>query len=597
MPVYTIWILFCAVLVFMMQIGFALLECGFIDARNAASVVFKNMMDLCVGAIAYLTIGSLIMWGSSPVFPGFQQSVGDLAGDANPYAWILYHTAFAATATTIVSGAVAGRMKLSSYLFLTVVMTGVIYPVVGRYVWNSDLGIVDLAGSLVVHSVGGAAALAATLLIGKRKHRPPSHNVILSVAGALFLWVGWFGFNMGSVTGDMWVEVSGWVGINTLIAACFGGIITFLLTKWKGLPVVSTTVNGVLGGLVAITANAHISHPVVSAIIGSLAGLVIVWWATVEFKRGIFTKYIDDAVGAIPVHGLCGILGGFFVVICAMLPLDIMGAGIAFHGWPSQQQNANMFVCVYWLPQLLAVILIPCSVFIITMLVLKLIKSLNFDLIVPEKIQEVGLDGEELYQNAYNLEIVPLSHHEFLYLFERSIERKEIHQFSFDKDAESKDQGKALVQSPFSLRLSIWLHDIIVNLELLEKSYGGGRHFDETVRPLADKVRESALELREYGIRSSTQHKRERFEYCFKNLMLNLEEMTNTLRRQASIESSGFDIIADIKKQAASEVESRVGEMGKGLIESARNEMRIIEKRVEAAEAIIRTLRDRVMGG
>ncbi|MEM7345354.1 MAG: ammonium transporter, partial [Chloroflexota bacterium] len=286
MELYTIWILICAVLVFMMQIGFAFLECGFLDVRNAASIVFKNMMDLCFGVIIYLFLGSFIMWGSSPIMPSFMTDVESLTNGANAYAWILYHTAFAATAATIVSGAVAGRMKLSSYFWLTIFITGFIYPIVGRFVWNSSFGVVDLAGSLVVHTVGGFASLASLLVVKKRASRPPAHNIVFSVLGGMFLWVGWFGFNMGSVGGDQWVNISGWVGINTLVAACSGGITTFVLTKWRGLPVLSTSVNGVLGGLVSITASAHIAHPLLSIIIGALAGIIITWWAAIEIKRG-----------------------------------------------------------------------------------------------------------------------------------------------------------------------------------------------------------------------------------------------------------------------------------------------------------------------
>ncbi len=320
----TVWMLVCAFLVFFMQPGFAMLEVGFTRAKNAANILMKNLMDFSIGSLAYWAIGFGIMFGASRggLFgtSGFFLSDGDPStGDGMwKIAFWLFQVVFAATSATIVSGAMAERTKFKSYLIYCVFICAFIYPAVGHWVWGggwlSKLGMIDFAGSAVVHSVGGWCALAGAIAVGPRlgKYGPngqvnaiPGHNIPLAALGVFILWFGWFGFNAGSTTSGMNLSI-GVIAVTTNLAAAAGAVAAMIMVWiWHGKPDTSMTLNGALAGLVGITAPCANVSPSSAVIIGAVAGVLVV--LAVEFVDRILK--IDDPVGAISVHGVCGAWG------------------------------------------------------------------------------------------------------------------------------------------------------------------------------------------------------------------------------------------------------------------------------------------------
>ena len=338
----TLWVLVAAFLVFFMQAGFAMVESGFTRAKNAVNILMKNLMDFSMGSIAYWAIGFAIMFGAGNAFMGTSgwfvpsQTLTEGAAASTSifsslewssvptYAAWLFQLVFAATAATIVSGAMAERTQFKSYLIYSIFITGIIYPVVGHWIWGggwlSDLGMSDFAGSTVVHSTGGWLALTGAIVLGPRlgkydaegNPRPiAGHNLPLAALGVFILWLGWFGFNPGSQMGADAAPISS-IAITTNLAAAAGAI-TAMITAWiiLGKPDAGMSLNGALAGLVAITAGCASVSPTSAAIIGALGGIVVV------LSVLLFEKLrIDDPVGAISVHGTCGALGtillGFF---------------------------------------------------------------------------------------------------------------------------------------------------------------------------------------------------------------------------------------------------------------------------------------------
>lgn len=318
-----------AILVLFMQAGFALLESGLNSAKNTVNILFKNIIDLSAGALLFYMVGYSLMYpveGNGILsFSGFG-FIGEAAepgpGVLNLHVNWLFQVAFAATAATIVSGAVAGRMKFSAYLVYSVVLTGIIYPISGYWKWGGGwldaLGFYDFAGSLMVHALGGFAGLAAAIVLGPRTGRfgknggsraMPGHSLTISTLGVFILWVGWYGFNPGSqlaIVGAENTDMVMLIAVNTTLAAAAGGIAAMTLA-W-GLfkkPDLSMALNGVLAGLVGITANCDSVTTGSAIIIGLIAGLLVV--AGIIFLEKI---KVDDPVGAWPVHGLAGVWGG-----------------------------------------------------------------------------------------------------------------------------------------------------------------------------------------------------------------------------------------------------------------------------------------------
>lgn len=318
------WTILAAVLVFFMQAGFALLETGLTRAKNAVNIIMKNFMDVAAGGLIFFVLGFGLMFGTS--VGGWFGSDGFFLMDigeqdkAWSYAFFLFQAVFAATAATIVSGAVAERTKFTGYLVFSVIITGLIYPVFGSWAWGSlfngsgwleSLGFIDFAGSTVVHSVGGWAALAGTLVVGARvgkydqDGKPvniPGHSLPQAALGVFILWFGWFGFNAGSTTAG--TTAIALIAMNTFLAAGAGATAA-MFTTWIqfGKPDAPMTLNGVLGGLVAITAGCANLTPGSAILAGLIAGVIVVY--ATEFLE----KYVDDPVGAIAVHGVCGAWG------------------------------------------------------------------------------------------------------------------------------------------------------------------------------------------------------------------------------------------------------------------------------------------------
>ncbi|MCP4604717.1 MAG: ammonium transporter [Proteobacteria bacterium] len=318
-----VWTLLAAVLVFFMQAGFAMVEAGFTRAKNAVNIMMKNLLDFSIGSLGFFVLGFGLMFGVSNGFFGTTLfGLQDITGNDSNFTFFIFQTVFCATAATIVSGAMAERTKFSAYLIYSLVVSVLIYPIFGSWAWGGlldgggwleKMGFCDFAGSTVVHSVGGWIALAGAIVIGPRlgKYGPdkkprviPAHSITLAALGVFILWFGWFGFNAGSTTtGDGSI---GRIAVTTNLAAA-AGVAGALVTCWLLFkkPDASMTLNGALAGLVGITAPCATVTPFGSVIIGLVAGVLVV--LSVLFFDRILK--IDDPVGAISVHGLCGAWG------------------------------------------------------------------------------------------------------------------------------------------------------------------------------------------------------------------------------------------------------------------------------------------------
>jgi len=317
-----IWTMIAAILVFLMQAGFALVETGLTRSKNAVNIIMKNIMDVSAGCLVFFAVGFGLMFGTTST--GWFGTEGFLLTGLpqEPWTWafFVFQAVFAATAATIVSGAVAERTRFTGYLVFSIVITGLIYPVFGSWAWGGllngsgwleNMGFIDFAGSTVVHSVGGWAALAGALVVGPRvgkynedgkpKHIP-GHSLPLAALGVFILWFGWFGFNAGSTTtGDGSVAL---IMINTLLASAAGATMAMAVT-WirNGKPDAPITLNGVLAGLVGITAGCANLDPGFAILTGAIAGILVIY--AMEWVD----RKVDDPVGAIAVHGVCGAWG------------------------------------------------------------------------------------------------------------------------------------------------------------------------------------------------------------------------------------------------------------------------------------------------
>ncbi|MFH1567615.1 MAG: ammonium transporter [Gemmatimonadota bacterium] len=322
------WTCVAAFLVFFMQAGFALVEAGFTRAKNVVNILMKNLMDFAIGSIAFWAVGFGLMFGAARGICGWgeffvnpdAQAYGE---EANwMYAFLIFQTVFAATAATIVSGAMAERTKFSSYLIYSLVISAFVYPVSGSWAWGGlwhgggwleKMGFVDFAGSTVVHSVGGWAALSGAIVLGARrgKYNPDGsanaivgHSMPLAALGVFILWLGWFGFNPGSTTsmdGGSFARVA----VVTNLSAAAGSLAA-MFASWIrfGKPDISMSLNGALAGLVAITAGCYTMTPLGGILTGLIAG-ALVFYSVLFVDR----LRIDDPVGAVSVHGVCGAWG------------------------------------------------------------------------------------------------------------------------------------------------------------------------------------------------------------------------------------------------------------------------------------------------
>ena len=354
-PANTIWVLLGAALVFFMQAGFAMCESGFTRAKNTGNILMKNLMDFCIGTPLYWLFGYGIMFGAGSALFGWIDPfiMGDyshiLPAGVPLWAYAIFQTVFCATSATIVSGAMAERTKFSAYCIYSAAISLFIYPVSGHWIWGggwlADLGFHDFAGSTAVHMVGGVCALIGAKILGPRigkygKDGKPKailgHNLSIAALGVFILWFCWFGFNGASTVGmdsDDLITSAGLVFFNTNLAAALATLVTMLFTWLRyGKPDVSMTFNASLAGLVGITAGCDAVNPFGAAVIGICCGFAVV--LSVEFFDKV--ARIDDPVGAISVHGVCGALGtiltGFFATGGSTMKGVFYGGGFKFLG-------------------------------------------------------------------------------------------------------------------------------------------------------------------------------------------------------------------------------------------------------------------------
>lgn len=342
-----VWLATAAALVFLMQAGFALLESGMSRAKNALNVVMKNYMDVCIGTVIFWALGYGLMFGTSHGWYGTDHFM-IAAADSDIYGMLLFQTMFAATAVTIASGAMAERTRFGAYLVGAVIITGVIYPVFGSWVWNDDgwlaaMGFIDFAGSSVVHSVGAWCALAGIMVLGPRLGRFDDqgrareirgHNLTLVALGGFILWFGWFGFNGGST-----LEASTDIGLillNTQLAAAAGACGSMLLAIMSRRPILLTeTVNGSIAGLVAITAGADGMLPPFALLSGLIGGMLC------SLSMHLLLRMrLDDVVGAVSAHGVAGVWG--------TLAAGLFLAGDMFNLQIVMVQVIGILACFVW---------------------------------------------------------------------------------------------------------------------------------------------------------------------------------------------------------------------------------------------------------
>ena len=385
-----LWVAICAALVFFMQAGFAMLESGMVRSKNSINVIMKNYTDMCFGALVFWAVGYGVMFGAVTDPWGLFGTSNFMVSEGEPmdYMIMTYQMLFAATAATIVSGALAERIRFGAYILVAILITAVVYPVYGCWVWNeggwlNQLGFIDFAGSSVVHSLGGWCALAGLMVLGPRLGRfgddgevreIGGHNLPLVAFGGMILWFGWFGFNGGST-----LEASSAIGgilLNTHLSGA-AGVVGFVLAKVlfsDGKLLMTDTVNGGLAGLVAITAGCATTSPTYAIVTGLAAGGICVAASAACLKM----KW-DDAVGAVAVHGVCGAWG-------------TLAAGLFF--------AENMFS--WQIVQIQLIGIVACGVWTFTMawVSFKLV-SFVVDLRVSTTDEQRGLDFSEHHEVGY----------------------------------------------------------------------------------------------------------------------------------------------------------------------------------------------------
>lgn len=396
----TVWVLLAAILIFMMQMGFASVEAGFTRSKNTANILMKNLLDFCFGSLLFWLFGFRIMFGAD-AFAGLIADPFAL-GSAVPSnipqtAFLIFQTMFCATTATIVSGAMAERTQFRAYLVYCIFISAFIYPISGHWTWGggwlSALGFHDFAGSAVVHSAGGWLALVGAAMVGPRigkykngkPHAILGHNLTIATLGVFILWIGWFGFNPGSTVGISTPELqqsASTVFMSTNISAATGAL-TALIVAWVryGKPSLSLSLNGVLAGLVGITAGCDAVSTAGAALTGIICGAAMVF--AVSFFDSV--AKVDDPVGAISVHGVCGSLGTILTGIFALDGGLLYGGGLHMLG----VQLLGAAVYAAWA--------ILCG------LILFYVLRRTIGLRVDRRVEEDGLDYYEHGETSYNI--------------------------------------------------------------------------------------------------------------------------------------------------------------------------------------------------
>lgn len=394
----TVWVSICAAIIFLMEGGFALLEAGFVRSKNAMSIIAKVFIDITFGGLAFYTVGFGIAYGASNGWFAFDtgimtEDLGLGLTVSNKLFWFI-QLGFAIAAISIVSGAVAERMKVWAYAIYVIIFCAIMYPLAANWVWNPNgwlalKGFNDFAGSAAVHAMGGFAALAAAIVLGPRLGKYdqngeavaiPGHNLPLAAVGGFILWFGWFGFNPGSTLGAVgnW-ELIGSIAANTFLASAAGGVSTIFYTYFKyGQIDITMTINGVLAGLVAVTAGCNVFEPGSAIIIGLIAGILVD--VAVLFIDKI---KIDDPVGAIAVHGVNGLFGTIAVGLFASKD------GL-FHGGGS-----DLLVT-----QTIGVLVIGTFSFVVTFIIIKIMQK-TIGIRVNRSEETAGIDAVSFGVEAY----------------------------------------------------------------------------------------------------------------------------------------------------------------------------------------------------
>ena len=397
----SMWVLCAAVFVFMMQMGFACCESGFARGKNACNIWLKNFCDFCVGALVYYFIGFGFMYGDdwngiigiNGFFDPLNQDLGvwqGLQGSLSPQVYLLFQTMFCATTATIISGAVAERFKFNTYLILSAMMTGIVYPVIGHWIWGggwlSQIGFSDFAGSGAVHACGGIAALVSTIAVGPRIGKYingksvaiPGHNIPMAMLGGFILWVGWYGSNPGSELA--FDDVTLYTTVTTTFAASAGGLTALFFTWIKyGKPDPTLAMNGALAGLVAVcTGVAEISY-IGAMVIGIIAAILFTISVSVLDNK----FHIDDVAGAISLHGVSGTLG---VILPGFLSTE---NGLLYGGGAGRLVSQLIGIASIWI----------FTVVCVSIIIFVLKKTIGIR--VSEEIELAGLDITEHGMIAY----------------------------------------------------------------------------------------------------------------------------------------------------------------------------------------------------
>ena len=402
-----VWILIAAALVLFMQAGFALVEAGLTRAKNVANVMMKNMMDLCFGALAFFAVGFAIAFGGD--MDGIGKFIGGggwflgegsfTYGNLTPFTFFIFQVAFVATAATIVSGAMAERTQFKSYIAYSIVISAFIYPVVVRWQWGGgwlyqlSTPFHDFAGSSIVHMTGGIASFAGARALGARIGKYGAdgkvnviagHSLPFVITGCFILLVGWFGFNPGSQLGAD--PVIGRIAMTTLLSGTAGAVVAMFATWVKGKPDVAMTGNGLLAGLVGVTAGCYAVTTVGATIIGAISGLLVVW------SVHLFDKFkIDDPVGAISVHGVCGAFGTIAVGLFSNESSEgFISKGLFYGGGTDQLVS-----------QIIGIVAIGTFVLVATTILFAVIKR-TMGLRVSAEEELAGLDMFEHGSHGYS---------------------------------------------------------------------------------------------------------------------------------------------------------------------------------------------------
>lgn len=395
----TAWFIVCGSMVFLMQVGFAMLEVGTVRPKSVENILFKNLGDASIGAIVWYFLGWGIAYGPADDPNDFMGVKDFTAGDSKDYRSFFFQWCFAATAATIISGAVAERITIQAYFLYTIVVTGFIYPVVVYWGWSSgfmwydnDWGIIDFAGSGIVHMVGGFAGLVGAIVVGPRRGKPGrAHSVPFQVFGTLFLWFGWYGFNCGSTLGAQGslLVVAERVAATTTLAAASGGLSSMFLAKliepnhpWD----VSRMCNGVLGGLVSITAGCSVTGTGSAVAIGLIGGMVYYGSSKlVEFMG------VDDVLDASPVHGFCGIWGLIAAALFSQEDLIIAAYGAKQRSYGDQlgHQFLGALIILVWT--------------LGTSAIMFGVAKYTIGIQIDEETEKVGIDSVEHQGHPWNL--------------------------------------------------------------------------------------------------------------------------------------------------------------------------------------------------